>query len=56
MEELIKFTLLLRDRSAYLMDRYSERVESVEEVAKAGESAFDLRRVAGANGTKAAQP
>lgn len=30
MEELVKFTLLTRDASAYLVDRYSERKESAE--------------------------
>jgi arsenic resistance protein ArsH len=34
MEELVKFTWMTRGRSAYLVDRYSERVESVEEVHK----------------------
>lgn len=34
MEELMKFTILTRDRSAFLTDRYSERVESAEEVHK----------------------
>lgn len=34
MEELVKFTLLTRGQSSYLTDRYSERVESVEELSK----------------------
>jgi len=33
MEELMKFTLLTRDASAYLTDRYSERVESAEQLS-----------------------
>ncbi|PID55153.1 MAG: arsenical resistance protein ArsH [Gammaproteobacteria bacterium] len=32
-EELIKFTLLLRDHKDYLVDRYSERVESAEQLS-----------------------
>ena len=34
MEELFKFTLLTRDVSPYLVDRYSERKESAEELSK----------------------
>ncbi len=33
MEELMKFTLLLRDNKEYLVDRYSERVETAEQVS-----------------------
>jgi arsenical resistance protein ArsH len=33
-EELVKFTLLTRDNKTFLVDRYSERVESAEEVSK----------------------
>ncbi len=34
MEELVKFTLLTRDISPYLVDRYSERKESAEELSR----------------------
>ncbi|MBL1378180.1 arsenical resistance protein ArsH [Zobellella iuensis] len=33
MEELMKFTLLTRGRADYLVDRYSERVESAEQLS-----------------------
>ncbi|WP_321339150.1 arsenical resistance protein ArsH [Breoghania sp.] len=34
MEELVKFTLLTRDRADYLVERYSERRESAEALSK----------------------
>jgi arsenic resistance protein ArsH len=34
MEELVKFTLLTRDQAGYLTDRYSERVETLEELSE----------------------
>ena len=34
MEELMKFTLLLRDNKDYFVDRYSERVETAEQVSQ----------------------
>lgn len=34
MEELVKFTLLTRDVSPYLVDRYSERKESAQALSK----------------------
>ena len=34
MEELVKFTWLVRGRAGYLVDRYSERVESAEKLSK----------------------
>ena len=35
MEELVKFTLMVRERSEYLVDRYSERKGAVEAAALA---------------------
>lgn len=34
MEELVKFTWMVRSRSDYLVDRYSERVETADELSK----------------------
>lgn len=45
MEELVKFTLLTRDVSPHLTDRYSERVETAEELS----ARVNLSRAAAAN-------
>jgi arsenic resistance protein ArsH len=34
MEEMMKFTLLTRDVSTYLTDRYSERKETAEQLSR----------------------
>lgn len=39
MEELVKFTVLLRDQQAFLVDRYSERKESAEQLSTRVEQA-----------------
>jgi arsenic resistance protein ArsH len=45
MEELFKFTLLTRDVAPYLIDRYSERKESAEELSQRVNSVqFNVRR------------
>jgi hypothetical protein len=41
MEELVKFTLRLRDLQEFLVDRYSERKESAD--SWPGKPAFNLR-------------
>ncbi|QXO18373.1 arsenical resistance protein ArsH [Vibrio ostreae] len=42
MEELVKFTWLTRDNSDYLVDRYSERVESAEQLMQRVNQKRDL--------------
>ena len=45
MEELVKFTLLTRDKAGYLTDRYSERKERTDKERRA-----DLAAASGASG------
>ena len=43
MEELVKFTWLVRGRAEYLVDRYSERVETRRAVQKCAEAGVEKR-------------
>ena len=45
MEELVKLTLLIRDRSAYLVDRYSERKEVAETKSAARPHGVNLKSI-----------